>query len=78
MEINTQEQFEEYLRAIADYMIKNDPGLTGQIEPEVVSCDFGGRRAVIRYRKKDWQKHDQGESHSPRYRHGQRDGLSNG
>ena len=63
MEIKTQEQLEEMLEKIAAFMRQKDPGLSGMLEPEVVSCDFEKRASLIRYRKKDWEKNHRGEMH---------------
>ena len=40
METKTQEQLEELLETIAEFMKQKDPGLSGMLEPEFVSCDF--------------------------------------
>ena len=63
MEIKTQEQLEEMLEKIAAFMRQKDPGLSGMLEPEVVSCDFEKCASLIRYRKKDWEKNHRGEMH---------------
>ena len=63
MEIRSQEQLEEMLEKIAAFMRQKDPGLSGMLEPEVVSCDFEKRASLIRYKKKDWEKNHRGEMH---------------
>ena len=63
MEIRSQEQLEEMLEKIAAFMRQKDPGLSGMLEPEIVSCDFEKRASLIRYRKKDWEKNHRGEMH---------------
>ena len=52
METKTQAQLEELLGTIVEFMKQKDPGLSGMLEPELVSCDFEKRSALIRYRKK--------------------------
>ena len=63
METKTQEQLEELLGTIVEFMKQKDPGLSGMLEPELVCCDFEKRSALIRYRKKDWEKNHRGEMH---------------
>ena len=63
METKTQAQLEELLGTIVEFMKQKDPGLSGMLEPELVCCDFEKRSALIRYRKKDWEKNHRGEMH---------------
>ena len=63
METKTQEQLEELLETIAEFIKQKDPGLSGMLEPEIVSCNFEERTSLIRYRKKDWEKNHRGEMH---------------
>ena len=63
MEVKTQEQLEQQLTALVNYFKENDPGLTGQVDPQIKTCDFEKRKVVFQFDKKDWQKNHRGEVH---------------
>lgn len=63
METKTQEQLEQLLNTITTFLKEKDPGISGQMEPEVAGCDFEKRTVLIRYKKKDWEKNHRGEMH---------------
>lgn len=63
VEIKTQEQLEKQFKVIEDFFRERDTSLSSKLSPEAVSCDFEKGTALIRYRKKEWEKNHRGEMH---------------
>ena len=63
MEVRSQEQLEKQLKVIEDFFRDRDTSLSSRLSPEAVSCDYEKHTALIRYRKKDWEKNHRGEMH---------------
>ena len=63
VEVKSQEQLEEQFKIIETFFRDKDTSLSAQLEPEVISCDYEKRTALIRYQKLDWELNHRGEMH---------------
>ena len=63
LEVKSQEQLEKQFKIIETFFREKDTSLSAQLEPKVISCDYEKRKALIRYRKLDWELNHRGEMH---------------